>query len=326
MTTSAAVIVSELHATTRDELDGSYQTIAQSKKKSLSVARYRSETTDLGRTSATPVTDVFMAVVMLGDFLPTNSWCDGRQVPVPMLKPGTLSLYDFRGAWSMDLRQPFHTVNFFVPQEALDQLADDFRAPKFGLCPAFAAKHEVDQTMYNLAVALGPALDRPDEANRVFIDHVTTAVHLHLANAYGGLKGRDFPIVGGLSLAQETRAKEILAADLRGEVGISELAEACGMSTAHFARSFKATTGLPPHRWLMEQRIRKAKDLLRNTRRGLGEIAVTCGFASQSHFTRVFGRLVGTTPGIWRQESSLGGILFEDVGSAASQKEFRETL
>jgi AraC-like DNA-binding protein len=139
---------------------------------------------------------------------------------------------------------------------------------------------------------------------------MTSAAHLHLARTYGGLRSREFPAVGGLSRSQEIRAKEILAADLLGDVGIPELAEACGMSTAHFARSFKATTGLPPHRWLIAQRIRKAKDLLRNGRSALGDIAVACGFSNQSHFTRVFSKMVGTTPGVWRQENSLGGIVF----------------
>jgi AraC family transcriptional regulator len=84
-------------------------------------------------------------------------------------------------------------------------------------------------------------------------------------------------------------------------VPVAELARALSLSPGHFARAFKQTTGQAPHRWLMEQRIGKAKQLLIGTTLSLGEIALACGFADQSHFTRVFSRVTHFSPGAWRR-------------------------
>src|SRR5436189_163530 len=75
-------------------------------------------------------------------------------------------------------------------------------------------------------------------------------------------------------------------------ISLPELARACKLSPGHFARAFRKMTGQPPHRWLMEQRIEKAKQLLVDSTLSLAQIALTCGFADQSHFTRVFAQLV----------------------------------
>jgi AraC-like DNA-binding protein len=59
--------------------------------------------------------------------------------------------------------------------------------------------------------------------------------------------------------------------------------------------------GIAPHRWLLNRRVELAKDLLRDRESSLSEIALRCGFADQSHFTRVFTRRAGVSPGSWRR-------------------------
>ena len=88
-----------------------------------------------------------------------------------------------------------------------------------------------------------------------------------------------------------------LADDLR----LADVAAACELSAAHFSRSFHKTFGAPPYRWLQTRRIERAKTLLGDTKRPLAEIALECGFTEQSHFTKVFTRLVGVSPGAWRR-------------------------
>jgi len=68
-----------------------------------------------------------------------------------------------------------------------------------------------------------------------------------------------------------------------------------------FARAFKAATGSAPHRYLTDRRIGRARALLAEGRLPLAEIAEVCGFSSQPHFTYWFKRLVGTTPGAYRE-------------------------
>ena len=73
------------------------------------------------------------------------------------------------------------------------------------------------------------------------------------------------------------------------------------MSVSQFGRAFKKATGLTPHRWLVQRRLEQAMDLLLGSNLPLAEIALDCGFSEQSHFTRTFTRLVGTSPGEWRR-------------------------
>src|SRR5262245_6465147 len=109
-----------------------------------------------------------------------------------------------------------------------------------------------------------------------------------------GVRGRLAPWL-------ERRAKDIMRAHLDGALSIAQLAAECGLSRSHFARSFKRTTGTPPHRWLLAQRIAKATELLLKSESSITDIALACGFADQSHFTRIFVASVGMSPGAWRR-------------------------
>jgi transcriptional regulator GlxA family with amidase domain len=166
-------------------------------------------------------------------------------------------------------------------------------------CPITSVQN--DPVIYHLALALLPAIQNPEQVNRLFTDHVFGAIQLHLATRYGELiLAEDFSR-GGLSPIQRRLVTEILLDDLRGDFSITELASLCELSPRQFARAFKATHGTPPHRWLLRHRTEHAKALLEGTRSGIGEIALMCGFADQSHLTRVFRSHVGTTPAAWRR-------------------------
>jgi len=72
------------------------------------------------------------------------------------------------------------------------------------------------------------------------------------------------------------------------------------MSTFHFAREFKRTTGTTPHQYLIKFRVDRAKALLTGSEMPLVEVSSRSGFSHQSHFTRLFRRLTGTTPQSYR--------------------------
>jgi len=158
-----------------------------------------------------------------------------------------------------------------------------------------------DPIVRALVSVLYQALDGPGQANRMFVDHVMLALGCHVAQTYGDPKSATWPARGGLAPWQERRAKEIMGANLAGDIRLAELARECGLSTSHFARAFKVSTGTSPHRWLMRRRIESAMWLLRNRQSSLSQVALACGFSDQSHFTRVFTRFSGTGPAAWRR-------------------------
>ncbi len=104
--------------------------------------------------------------------------------------------------------------------------------------------------------------------------------------------------IAGAARWQLKRAIELMAKSLMEGPALSHLAEEWGLSPRHFARAFRQSTA---HRWLLKHRVQQAKELLRTRALPLADITLRCGFADQSHFTRVFSPEVGVGPGEWRR-------------------------
>jgi AraC-like DNA-binding protein len=101
---------------------------------------------------------------------------------------------------------------------------------------------------------------------------------------------------------QLKRVTDFIGANLAETLQLCDLAALSGLSPSHFGRAFKGSTGLPPHRWHLNLRIERARAMLSDDGASLADVACATGFADQSHFTRVFSRTVGMSPGAWRRE------------------------
>jgi AraC family transcriptional regulator len=107
---------------------------------------------------------------------------------------------------------------------------------------------------------------------------------------------------GGLSSRHLRRVCDFVADHLAEDISLDDLADLTGLTCKHFARAFKQSTGLPPHQYLIVQRIEAAKRCLVDAKASLADIALACGFADQSHFTATFRKVVGVPPGTWRRD------------------------
>ena len=192
-------------------------------------------------------------------------------------------------------------MNFYVPHQALDACAEDANARWIGDLAFTPGIGVNDRVLAALGSALLPAFEYPHQVNQLFIDSVARAVVAHVSESFGGMQVGARPLRGGLAPWQERRAKEVMDANLDGEISLAELAKQCGLSSSHFSRAFRQSTGTSPHRWLLHQRVEKAKRLLRDRQSPLSEVALACGFADQSHLTRVFTKLSGAGPAAWRR-------------------------
>ena len=105
---------------------------------------------------------------------------------------------------------------------------------------------------------------------------------------------------GGLAAYQRRQLVDIIEQQLAEPLNIGQLAAHCALSPYHFARMFRQSFGVPPHQYLLARRLARARDLLRNSAMGLGDIALACGFASASHFANRFRQTLGGTPGEYR--------------------------
>lgn len=103
---------------------------------------------------------------------------------------------------------------------------------------------------------------------------------------------------GGLPPWQCQILREHISLNLQRRIAISDLARIAGLSSSHFCRAFRTSFHCSPSRFVMRRRVERARQLLRETCEPLAQIAFECGFTDQSHFTRVFHDLTGSTP--WR--------------------------
>ncbi|MGH6911086.1 MAG: helix-turn-helix domain-containing protein [Phenylobacterium sp.] len=247
-----------------------------------------------------PREDALLLSMGFQDFPDYQLWEDDRPVRTAPIRAPQVTMYDLRAAPYIYVNNPMVGLHFHLPRSAFDALADNSGVPRIGELAYPKGCGLDDFTIHHLGQAILPAFRHPEQASRLFVDYVTLAVCTHVAHAYGGLRDAG-ERRGRLAPWQERLATDILVANLDGEVSHAEIARACGLSPGHFARAFRITMGLPPHRWLLERRIDKAKDLLRETDEPLSEVALRCGFADQSHFTRTFTTAAGAPPGAWRR-------------------------
>jgi AraC family transcriptional regulator len=86
------------------------------------------------------------------------------------------------------------------------------------------------------------------------------------------------------------------------DLSLDEMAQSIGLSTAHFARMFRKSTGETPHQFVLRQRVERAKAMLRVPDARVLDVAVACGFTTQQHFAQVFRDVCGVSPTQYRQD------------------------
>jgi AraC family transcriptional regulator len=244
--------------------------------------------------------DAFFVTLTFRHYPGREYWEDGRLISVSDVRAGQTCIHDLKRGPSALIDKPLHVLFFYLPRGALDAIAEDGDAPRIG-----DLKHEPvaldDETVARFGNVMLPALHRPDQVNQLFVDHILRGLGIYIAQSYGGMRPLRPLIRGGLAVWQVRRAKEILSSNLDGRLPLTEVARECGLSASHFARAFRRSVGSAPHQWLLMHRVEVAKQKLRDGRLSLREIALSCGFADQSHLTQVFTRIIGTSPGTWRR-------------------------
>ncbi|MTH62423.1 helix-turn-helix domain-containing protein [Paracoccus litorisediminis] len=241
--------------------------------------------------------EAFQVQTQLRDLHSHKLWCNSHLVFDGGQSARTLTINDLRPSWRGCYLSSFDRISFHIPFPCLQGFARQVGRPEFNGLQCSGAVQ--DETLNGLAQALLPALANPQQASRLFLEQIGLAILAHLTQAYGGLcfsTGRK----GTLASWQEARATEFLASHVVGDFSLDVLAETCALSRSYFSKAFKQSFGKSPYRWLLEYRVARAKDMLRSDL-PISQVALDCGFADQSHLTRVFSMIQGETPGQWRR-------------------------
>lgn len=261
-----------------------------------------------------PCVDAFSIIVQLRDFAAHRLWRGRRLSYTGGHRQGSVALPFMGDELRCQHRSAYDNLRVTLPRQALDALQAEQGGKKIGVFRYEQGGTE-DPVLYHLAHAMLPALQRPDMANRLFLDHVLMAMSTHAIARYGRVAPASGKLHAALTPAQLAIAKELIASHLDGDLSVERIAQECSLTRSHFSRAFKEATGVAPHAWLLQMRVERARELLRAVPpMPMSEIAGHCGFADQPHLTRVFTRLTGETPSAWRsrQRSSTSVSLNAD--------------
>ena len=153
-----------------------------------------------------------------------------------------------------------------------------------------------DPTLHHIAMALQAGVETGDAVDRMYGEALSTALTVHLLRKYGAAVPWPKKRHGGLPREKLVRAIEYIQDQLDTDLTVSGIAQAVYMSPYHFTRLFKESTGQSPHQYVVEARVRKAKELLTTGKFTISEAAYHVGFVDQSHLTRHFRRVFGLPP------------------------------
>lgn len=214
-----------------------------------------------------------------------------------MIRPPGRPLYELR--WAVREPRPWQTLHLIVPPEAVARAA-----AAMGRDPARCAIREQvgfrDPLLGQIARRLGAALHEPD-VDPLYVQSARQLLLSHILRYHSAARPLAPERPARLTPQQLRRVAEYVHAHIDQELTLEGLAALLGYSPYHFARLFREATGLSPYQFVLDQRVGRAEALLGDTTTPLIEVALSCGFASQSHLTRVFHRRTGVTPHSYRQ-------------------------
>jgi AraC family transcriptional regulator len=175
----------------------------------------------------------------------------------------------------------------------LDRTTQELMQHEIELIPQLSID---DPVIQQLALALKTEIQTGCMSGRLYGESLGTALAARLVQNYAASKPSLEFKTNGLPQSQLKRVIDYIKANLAQDLSILDLATLTSMSESHFSRSFKQSMGVAPYQYLVQQRVERAKQLLKQQETSISDIALDCGFANQTHLTKVFRKMTGMTP------------------------------
>ncbi|OKH18959.1 helix-turn-helix transcriptional regulator [[Limnothrix rosea] IAM M-220] len=151
-----------------------------------------------------------------------------------------------------------------------------------------------------IAMMLLAELEQNQPSSQLYIDSLANIFTVNLLRQYTTKKPKIKTYEGGLPPHQLSQILDYIDSSLEQDIKLADLAQLLDMSQFHFGRLFKQSIGRSPYQYLIQQRVERAKRLLKNTDYLITDIALECGFNSHSHLTNKFRKMTGMTPKAFR--------------------------
>lgn len=196
--------------------------------------------------------------------------------------------------------KPGCILSVALANSALREIADELRL--HGEIEILSSPSLDDTRLRSLLLTLDAERQYGYPSGRLFVDGIERALASILINSYAVNKLSPQSMRGGLAPHVLARVIEFMQENLYREIALKELASCAGLSSAHFSRQFRESTGNSPHRHLLKLRIDLCKKLLLDPRLSILEVALSAGFQYPQHLAMVFRRLTGVSPSTYRRQ------------------------
>jgi len=242
-----------------------------------------------------PDPDTLIVVVYLEGSFRAISSIDGVQRFAGVRKPGQFIVVPPGRRWAVEMPQGLSasTVHIYLPTAVLRHCWDD------GVMPPDAVDGidgQRNAEINRLARLVVQETCSPGPASRVLLDSVALSLGVELRRHRRRESEAVAHATSGIPRWRLKRVHDLIMANLGKDLSLGELAAEAGYSVSRFCHAFKETTGLSPHRYVIQRRVECARDLVLEGRLTLVEIAAATGFSDQAHMTHSLRRYLFTTP------------------------------
>jgi AraC family transcriptional regulator len=225
----------------------------------------------------------------------TDIWYAGKQYSGDVL-PGDVCIVPAQTPYVVRRDRPGRIVATLLDAQLVQQTADDERAARpMDVEPRFCAR---DPLMSELLLALTDEVLADNPGGPLYAETLGAALAAQLLRKHRAAPAR--LARGGLGVTTLLRLTEYIEAHLGDPIRLQDLADIAGVSSYQLVRRFKESKGQPPHQFVLRRRIERAREMLRQSDKTILEVALSCGFSSQSHFSGAFRLLTGLTPRKYR--------------------------
>ena len=223
----------------------------------------------------------------------------GRSVAIGTFSPGVVIIIPEGSSSRWDIPKPVDVIQLYLPHSTLERVADEAdTATPIDLLERTA---HPDPITSRLLLSAADVLESNGALDNLFRHQLADLLATRILAAHTGSPTTFQPTMGGLPPKVLLRAIERLRSDSDADVSLAALASDAGLSRFHFCRAFKESTGLSPHAWLRQHRLKQAMNMLRDTDTSVVSVAAALGYASQTAFAAAFRKLTGETPSDWRR-------------------------
>ncbi len=215
--------------------------------------------------------------------------------------PGHISLLTSNTASEWAWEKPIDVLHVYLEPGLMSEVIESvFNREMVG-----AQLHDLldvqDDFILKLADSLISEAQHNEPGSRLFVESLAHQLCIHLVRRYFDLKPSAIVTIGEFDRSVVNRVRDYIMENLGEDLCLTTLSRVARVSPSHFGRVFRRAFGVPPHRFILNARLNKARHLLADRRLAIAEVAAAAGFADQSHLTRHFRNQFKATPDQWRR-------------------------